>query len=139
MPLHRNESVSQKALSLKLEETFVMKNYIFLKENATCFTPPCSDPKVALHLEFLFRTLRGKCPNTEFFLVLTFLYSVRIQEITYQKKLRIWTLFTQWKQRYHIFIIHFIYFILLFFFNVGKKNILLKVYRRNSFSIKRKC
>ena len=83
MPLHRNESVSQKALSLKLEETFVMKNYIFLKENVTCFTPPCSDPKVALQPEFLFRTLRGKCPNTEFFLVLTFLYSVRIQEITY--------------------------------------------------------
>ena len=52
MPLHRNESVSQKALSLKLEETFVMKNYIFLKENVTCFTPPCSDPKVALQPEF---------------------------------------------------------------------------------------
>ena len=33
-------------------------------------------------------SLREKCPNTEFFLV-------RIQENTEQKKLRIWTLFTQ--------------------------------------------
>ena len=37
-------------------------------------------------------TLREICPNTEVFLV-------RIQEITYQKKLRIWTLFTQWKSQ----------------------------------------
>ena len=40
-------------------------------------------------------TLREKCPNTEFFLVRIFLYSVRIQENTDHKKLRIWTLFTQ--------------------------------------------
>ena len=33
-----------------------------------------------------------KCPNTQFFLVRIFLYSVRIQENKYQKKLRIWTL-----------------------------------------------
>ena len=33
-----------------------------------------------------------KCPNTEFFLVRIFLYSVRIQENKDQKKLRIWTL-----------------------------------------------
>ena len=33
--------------------------------------------------------LREKCPNTEFFLVLIFLYSVRTQENTDQKKLRI--------------------------------------------------
>ena len=39
--------------------------------------------------------LRGKCPNTDFFLARIFLYSVRIQENTDQKKLRIWTLFTQ--------------------------------------------
>ena len=32
--------------------------------------------------------LREKCPNTEFFMV-------RIQEKADQKKLRIWTLFTQ--------------------------------------------
>ena len=41
-------------------------------------------------------SLREKCPNTEFFLVSIFLYSVRIQENTDQKKLRIWTLFTHW-------------------------------------------
>ena len=42
-------------------------------------------------------SLREKCPNTEFFLVRIFLYSVQIQENTDQKKLRIhiWTLFTQ--------------------------------------------
>ena len=40
-------------------------------------------------------TLREKCPNTELFLVRIFLYSVRIQENTDQKQLRIWTHFTQ--------------------------------------------
>ena len=40
-------------------------------------------------------SLREKCPNTELFLVCIFLYSVRIQENTDHKKLRIWTLFTQ--------------------------------------------
>ena len=39
--------------------------------------------------------LREKCPNTEFFLVRIFLYSVQIQENTDQKKLRSWTLFMQ--------------------------------------------
>ena len=42
------------------------------------------------------RALREKCPNTEFFLVRIFLYSDWIQENTDHKKLRIWTLFTQW-------------------------------------------
>ena len=41
------------------------------------------------------KTVREKCPNTEFLLVRTFLCSVQIQENTDQKKLRIWTLFTQ--------------------------------------------
>ena len=36
-----------------------------------------------------------KCPNTEFFLVCIFPYSVRIRENTDQKKLRTWTIFTQ--------------------------------------------
>ena len=40
--------------------------------------------------------MREKCPNTEFFLVHIFLHSVWIQENTDRKKLRIWTLFTQW-------------------------------------------
>ena len=44
----------------------------------------------------LVRTLREKCPNTEFFQVRIFLYSVQRQENTDQKKLRIWTLFTHW-------------------------------------------
>ena len=41
-------------------------------------------------------SLRGKCPNTEFFLLRIFLYPVEIQENADQKKLRVWTLFTQW-------------------------------------------
>ena len=44
--------------------------------------------------------LREKYPNTKFFLVRIFRskspYSVQIRENTDQKKLRIWTLFTQW-------------------------------------------
>ena len=45
--------------------------------------------------------LREKCPDTEFFLVCIFVnlrkspYSVQMQENTDQKKLRIWTLFTE--------------------------------------------
>ena len=49
------------------------------------------------------RTLREKCPNTEVFSgpyfpvfgLNTEIYSVRMQENTDQKKLRIWTIFTQ--------------------------------------------
>ena len=40
-------------------------------------------------------SLREKCPNMEIFLFYIFLYSVQIQENIDQKKLRIWTLFTQ--------------------------------------------
>ena len=41
-------------------------------------------------------TVCEKYPNTEFFLVHIFLYSVRIRVKTDKKKIRIWTLFTQW-------------------------------------------
>ena len=41
-------------------------------------------------------TLREKYPNTDFFLVHILLYSDWIQENTDQKKIRIWTLLTQW-------------------------------------------
>ena len=43
-----------------------------------------------------FQSLREKYPNTEFLLVFIFLYSGWIQENMDQKKLRIWTFFTQW-------------------------------------------
>ena len=42
------------------------------------------------------KALCEMCPNTEFFLVCIFPYSVRMRENTDQKKLRIWTFFTQW-------------------------------------------
>ena len=48
-----------------------------------------------IQIKFSYYTLREKCPNTEFFVVCVFLYSVRIQENTDRKKLHIWTLFTQ--------------------------------------------
>ena len=40
------------------------------------------------------RILREKCPNTEIRSI--FPYSVRMRENTDQKKLHVWTLFTQW-------------------------------------------
>ena len=55
MPLHRNESAGQKTLSLKSEEIFVKENYMLSRERATCFTQLCSDPKVDLKLEFVFK------------------------------------------------------------------------------------
>ena len=54
-------------------------------------------------LPILKRALREKCPNTEFFCSVfsriwsEYGYSVRKWENTDQKKLRIWTIFTQWK------------------------------------------
>ena len=42
------------------------------------------------------RLLCEKCQNAQLFLVRIFPYSVQIQKITGQKKLRICTLFTQW-------------------------------------------
>ena len=53
-------------------------------------------PGLAKMLTCISRALREKSPNTEFFLVRIFLYSVRTQENTDKKKPRIWTLFTQW-------------------------------------------
>ena len=48
MPLHRNESSSQKTLSLKSEETFVKENHMLSRERVSCFTQLCSDPNVNL-------------------------------------------------------------------------------------------
>ena len=45
---------------------------------------------------FFIGSLRKNCPNTEFSLVHIFLYSVRLQENTDQRKLRMWALFTKW-------------------------------------------
>ena len=55
--------------------------------------------------QYIKKSLREKCPNTEFFLVRIFPHSGWIRRDSYsdltrkntdQKKLRIWTLFTQW-------------------------------------------
>ena len=55
MSLHRNESTSQKTLSLKSEEVFVKENYMLSRERVTCFTQLCSDPKIELKPEFVFK------------------------------------------------------------------------------------
>ena len=55
MPFHRNESAGQETLSLKSEETFVKENYMLSRERITCFTQLCSDPKVDLKSEFVFK------------------------------------------------------------------------------------
>ena len=55
MPLHRNESVSQKTLSLKSEEVFVKENHMVSRERVTCFTQLCSNPKIELKPEFVFK------------------------------------------------------------------------------------
>ena len=52
------------------------------------------DVGVAL-MYFKYPALREKCPNTGFFLVHILPNSVRIRENMDQKKLRIWTLFSQ--------------------------------------------
>ena len=46
MPLHRNESASQKTFYLKSKEVFVKENYMLSRERITCFTHLCNDPKI---------------------------------------------------------------------------------------------
>ena len=46
MPLHRNESASQKTFYLKSKEVFVKENYILSREIITCVTHLRSDPKI---------------------------------------------------------------------------------------------
>ena len=62
-----------------------------------CDPEQCNKPTVITTKgeKIVSNTLREKCPNTEIFLVRIFPYSVRMWENTDQKKLRIWTLFTQ--------------------------------------------
>ena len=55
MPLHRNESAGQKTLSLQSEETFVKENYMLSRERVTWFNQLCSDRKVDLKPEFVFK------------------------------------------------------------------------------------
>ena len=55
MPLYRKESASSKTLSLKSEEVFVKENYMLSRERDTCFIQFCSDPKVDLKQEFVFK------------------------------------------------------------------------------------
>ena len=57
--------------------------------------PPLCSRWLNLSENQLICALRKKCPSTAFFLVRVFLYSDWIQENTDQKKLRIYTLFTQ--------------------------------------------
>ena len=70
------------------------------KKFSGCFSKlNCCDANsktLAISQKNIKQTPREKCPNTEFFLVRIFLYSVQIQENTDKKKLRIWTLFKQW-------------------------------------------
>ena len=81
---------------------------IFEKHRFSAFLTPSADIHLFWHLNqsldftiyYMPLTLHEKCPNTEFFLVLIFPhsispYSVRMRENTDQKKLCIWTLFTQ--------------------------------------------
>ena len=70
-------------LTLNICHTFFSVSFIDLEQPSVCWK---------LHLQL---PLRKKCPNMEFSLVRIFLYSDWTKENTDQKKLRIWTLFTQ--------------------------------------------
>ena len=80
-------------------------------------------------------SLREKGPNLKFFLVPIFLYSVRIQENTDQKKLRICTLFMQCLCYYLYCICVFLFSDFLVFKNLSKR--LLHSSRPISWVIKR--
>lgn len=55
MPLHRNESASQKTLSIKGCDTYVKENYTLSRERVTAFTQASSDPSIVVKPEFVFK------------------------------------------------------------------------------------
>ena len=83
-----------------VKNIFTKTNLILLREAIKSFLMKFPTLTLPLH---------EKCPNTKFFLVrisphLDWIrrdtYSVWMQENTDQKKLRIWTIFTQWQCQY---------------------------------------
>ena len=80
-PFQFNEKITPKTRQRRLQ----------LKIGNCC--PAYTNPKKLFRLWY--PTMREKCPNTEFSLVRIFLYSVRIQENTDQRKPRSRTFFTQ--------------------------------------------
>ena len=76
-----------------------------------CMITKLRGNKIKMNGKFLSATPHGKCPNTEFFLVRIFLYlnwifnpySVRIQQNTGQKIVRVWVRFTQCHYKFFIF------------------------------------
>ena len=55
MPIHRNESHGVKTFNFKNQDTFVKENYMLSRERITCFTTVCSDPKIKIKPEFVFK------------------------------------------------------------------------------------
>ena len=60
MPLHRNESSTQKTLNIKGYETYVKENYSLSRERITAFTQISSDSAIVVKPEFV---LKGKAPT----------------------------------------------------------------------------
>ena len=55
MPLHRNESSTQKTLNFTGLDTYVNENYSLSRERITVYTQVCSNPKISLKPEFVFK------------------------------------------------------------------------------------
>ena len=55
VPLHKNESASQKTRNFTGMDTYVKENYNLSRERITVFTQLCSDPGVILKPEFVFK------------------------------------------------------------------------------------
>ena len=62
MPLHRNESSSQKTMSFTGQNTFVKENYMLSRERVTAFTQLVSEEPNHLPPGFVFK---GKCIRTK--------------------------------------------------------------------------
>ena len=55
MPLHRNESNTQKTLNIQGYDTYVKENYSLSRERITAFTQVSSDPAIVVKPEFVFK------------------------------------------------------------------------------------
>ena len=62
MPLHRNESASQRTLNFTGLDTYVKENYLLARDRATVYTQVANDSSIKLLPEFVFK---GKGTRTK--------------------------------------------------------------------------
>ena len=96
-PLWWTLRITRKTMTLGLNQEGTKQKYTYQKLLTSRSWKVGVEYTAQVHwFDFSLCSLCEKCPNTEFYLVRIFLYSVLIQENTDQKILRFLTRFSQW-------------------------------------------